>query len=1104
MTNEWYAELRELALLASDDTNLAYIKLGRIYKRILDEATADTGVLLVGNFAKTDYLLKEHCASSQLRRMVNGMRLRLKNTDKEQSLEVFKQDFQALCLFVELLTKIPTPKDLLSFFPTEISSRESTSQLLGEYFRVLVNRVDDTYIYCTGETTIEELNVLYVKDERHHSSDFSYLREIVNEGDVLNIIRPLLCADNLVVPELIVFDPDYLVDVSTIVSCMDSYAKSPIVGLLRRIEPSTSSEAILMGNMAGELLDSVLYTHSENSSDNQISEQGYRTSAVNFFRKNILGILSVNPGKLFHQQSWLQYVNIHQAITYTLPSLISRYDSRKVVVEPTFFSEMLGIQGRMDMLQTDMRVLVEQKSGKGAYAYGHTDMEVPRHKEEHYMQMLLYMAIIRYNYRHIYDENNHELHAFLLYSKYKRPLLGLGFAPELLREAFKLRNLYVAQERNICHHGVSFLFDKTPEEVNLNQIDGTLWTQYVRPRIAAILATIQQSSPLEKAYFNRFYQFVANEHRLSKIGNQTKENSGFASAWHSSLDEKRQSGSIITDLQINIPSDADTQKFTHVSLSYQGECGNFRQGDVIVLYSYPKDEVPDLRHSMVHRATIEKISSSSILLKLRNAQTDRSSFFSTSADMRWCIEHDFIESSYSGLYRGLYAFLSAPQSHKELFLAQRPPIVKSREVRGQYGSFQGLQQRIKNASELFLLVGPPGTGKTSYGMLNTLQEELMEEGSRILIVSYTNRAVDEICSKLHPQIDFLRLGGEYTSSSEYANNLFSTHIATCRSAEELKQLFLSTRVIVGTVASITSHLSLVGMKSFSLCIIDEASQILEPYLLPMISLRLQNGMPCIRKFVMIGDHKQLPAVVQQRPSESVVSDSLLRDISLLDCRDSLFERMLRLYRNDENVCFMLTRQGRMHHEIADFPNKHFYQGQLLVVPLRHQLTPSTEPRVRFVHVSPYANGLSDNVNVAEAELVVDYLINIWEVNKADFHPSETVGVIVPYRNQISAILSIMAGRLEVDEHPLLHITIDTVERFQGSQRKYIIYSFTVQREYQLRFLTETNFIEDGQLIDRKLNVAMTRAQEYLIMIGNRVVLSKNPLYAQLIQGYLCE
>ena len=1103
MTNEWYAELREVASLASD-TNSAYIKLGRIYRRILDEATADTSVLLVGNFAKTDYLLKEYSATSQLKRMVNDMRLRLKDNNKAQSFEVFKQDFQALCLFVELLTKNPVPKNLLALFPSEFSRRESTFQLLGEYLRVVVNSVDDTYIYCTGETTIDELRVLYLKDEKRHSPDFSYLKDILNAGDMLNLIRPQLCEDNVVVAELIIFDPDYLVDVSTIVSCIDSYAKSPIVGWLRRLEPSVSSEAILMGNMAGELLDSVLYSHSDESSENKPSEQGYRTSAINFFRKNILGILSVNPSKLFHQQAWLQYVNIHQAITQNLPSLISRYDSTKVVVEPTFFSEMLGIQGRMDMLQTDMRVLVEQKSGKGDFVFGHTDMDVPRHREEHYMQMLLYMAIIRYNFRHIYDENNHELHAFLLYSKYKRPLLGLGFAPELLAEAFKLRNLYVAQERDICRHGATFLFDKTPEDVNLNQIDGKLWTQYVRPRIDTLLAKIQQSAPLEKAYFNRFYQFVANEHRLSKIGNQTKENSGFASAWHSTLDEKRQSGTIITDLQVELPSDVDYQKFTHVSLTYQGDFGNFRQGDVIVLYSYPKDEAPDLRKSMIHRATIERISSTSILLKLRNAQTDRSSFFSSSADVLWCIEHDFMESSYSGLYKGLYAFLSAPQSHKELFLARRRPSIACKKVKGHYGAFQELQQRIKNASDLFLLVGPPGTGKTSYGMLNTLQEELMEDDARVLIVSYTNRAVDEICSKLHPQIDFLRLGGEYTSSLEYANNLFSTHIATCKSAEELKQRFLSTRVIVGTVASITSHLSLVGMKPFSLCIIDEASQILEPYLLPMISLRLPDGVPCIGKFVMIGDHKQLPAVVQQRSSESFVCDPLLRDISLLDCRDSLFERMLRLYRNDDNICFMLTRQGRMHHEIAEFPNKHFYQGQLQVVPLHHQLTPSSEPRVKFIHVTPYANSLSDNVNIAEAELVVDHLINIWEKHKEDFHPDETVGVIVPYRNQISAILTILAGRLEVDDHPLMHVTIDTVERFQGSQRKYIIYSFTVQRDYQLRFLTETNFLEDGQLIDRKLNVAMTRAQEYLIMIGNRVVLSKNPLYAQLIHTYLSE
>ena len=112
---------------------------------------------------------------------------------------------------------------------------------------------------------------------------------------------------------------------------------------------------------------------------------------------------------------------------------------------------------------------------------------------------------------------------------------------------------------------------------------------------------------------------------------------------------------------------------------------------------------------------------------------------------------------------------------------------------------------------------------------------------------------------------------------------------------------------------------------------------------------------------------------------------------------------------------------------------------------------------------------------------------------------ETVGVIVPYRNQISAIRSVLSEMLGAPEHPLLQISIDTVERYQGSQRKYIIFGFTVQKHYQLRFLTETTFEEDGQVIDRKLNVAMTRAQEYLILVGNSALLSNVHLYSRLLR-----
>ena len=84
---------------------------------------------------------------------------------------------------------------------------------------------------------------------------------------------------------------------------------------------------------------------------------------------------------------------------------------------------------------------------------------------------------------------------------------------------------------------------------------------------------------------------------------------------------------------------------------------------------------------------------------------------------------------------------------------------------------------------------------------------------------------------------------------------------------------------------------------------------------------------------------------------------------------------------------------------------------------------------------------------------------------------------------------------------LNHISIDTVERFQGSQRDVIIYSFTVTQPYQLDFLTANCFEEDGRIIDRKLNVAMTRARKQLIMTGNSHVLRQNAVFAQLISQY---
>ena len=212
---------------------------------------------------------------------------------------------------------------------------------------------------------------------------------------------------------------------------------------------------------------------------------------------------------------------------------------------------------------------------------------------------------------------------------------------------------------------------------------------------------------------------------------------------------------------------------------------------------------------------------------------------------------------------------------------------------------------------------------------------------------------------------------------------------------------------------------------------------------------------------------------------------------------------------DPRFVYMLTRQGRMHRDIAEFPNRAFYGGRLRMVPLGFQTAPAADTssatgidrlmafhRIAFVATEKPEDSPSPKANPVEADMIAATVERIYKREGEAFDPGKTVGVIVPYRNQIATV------RDAIDRKGIsqLHdITIDTVERYQGSQRDYIIYGFTVQDPYQLKFLTDNTFEEDGQVIDRKLNVAMTRARLQLLLFGNPRILGLNPLFARLME-----
>ena len=1117
---ESYELLLAVCKAGEDELTVGYKQMRDLLERICRAQMQSGSLQMTDLSARISFIAAKTGLSVGEQNRLHTFRLtsnQILNRCLEPNREKLLRDVKTLAFLVRKLSGENIPDELYRLLPradaTYLVAPPACERV--RRMRVCFQYADEQYLYVTPLDEVSERPYLVRYNIPQINEEFAETCKLLWQHAQMNLLDVAIDEAGILTPSFIVLEPDYLIDISSLAECFRDYGHHPGNYFLSRMQPVENARPLLLGNIANLFLDEWIHAPNE--------DIDYRTCMQKAFRRYPIELAACpdlrdrEKERQFFDDCKLHFEHIRETVNDAFHTAGYELDKTDAVLEPSYICEALGLQGRLDYMQRDMSSFIEMKSGK-ADEYAIRGKVEP--KENNKVQMLLYQAVLQYSM----GMDHRKVKAYLLYTRY--PLLYPSRPSwAMVRRVIDLRNRIVADEYGIQLHNNPEYTARKLEEINASTLNerglrGRFWETYLRPPIDRFQEKLQRLSAIEKSYFYAVYNFLTKELYTSKSGDVDYEGrTGAASLWLSTLAEKCEAGEIIYNLRIRENHAADEHKaylllvrsdFEEKELSetvadndIQNVLPNFRQGDAIILYER-NCGTDNVTNKMVFKGNIEHLTDHEISIRLRATQQNPSVL---PADSLYAIEHDTMDTTFRSMYQGLYAYLSATQERRDLLLAQRPPkFDESLDslVSQAKDDFTRVALKAQAAQDYFLLIGPPGTGKTSCALKKMVETFHADKGVQILLLSYTNRAVDEICKSLasiRPAVDFIRVGSELSCDETYRTHLIENELASCNRRSEVYERIRSCRIIVGTVAAISGKPELFRLKHFNVAIIDEATQILEPQLLGILCARGEEGGNAIDKFILIGDHKQLPAVVLQSSEQSAIYEESLMSIGLTNLKDSLFER---LYRNctarqspltSHPSYDMLCRQGRMHPEVALFANRAFYGGRLIPVGLPHQLEDSdTVCRLAFYPSIPEKTGTSTKINHSEARIVADLVARIYEDCRIDFDEARTLGIITPYRSQIALIKKEIAA---LGIPALNRIMVDTVERFQGSERDVIIYSCCINSYFQLKFVSNLTE-EDGTLIDRKLNVALTRARKQMFVTGVPKYLKSNPLYESLL------
>ncbi len=1068
--------VNQLSILkeSDDDRKVKIRKLFILLEMIFEELTSGSTLEFPTLFSRIVFVFHQQDLPRSLKSAVHDFRMNAPRSGEDYYFGLGCYSIANLCMEFSDITVTTLDRWTESFKP-RVVKRSPNEEYIGNIKGMVVERDDNGKFLFIVEKDPEASFVLDLSTPlKDGTLDDSLVKYETHLGlPVSLMLIDVVLKDATLSPKAYVLQPDYLVDVTAIAERFKPEGIFSQGHILSRFLPKISTKYLIIGNIANTILDDLILDDS--IALNEILKNAFQNYPL------ALAILSDEETADIFAIIKKHYYNLQRFVKHGLKEL--SINPKNVFLESAFYSPDYGLQGRLDLLHIDdsenTADIIELKSGKPfrPNAYGISI--------SHYVQTLLYDLIVKSAYGKSFRPANYILYSIL-------PEKSVKFAPAI--QAQQYQAIYVRNKMIIYEWMLS-------KDDNEGGIDMMSWLDernfpdlsgFIRRDLLLFRETYTSLDNLEQLYFKSLASFISKEHKMSKLGSHgISTSNGHAALWLEGSGEKEERFSIVSHLRIDkLGLDNDPSLISLLKTDKTSELNNFRRGDIMVFY--PLKESPVFR-DQVFKASLIDQSKDQLTIRLRGKKY-REDFFSKH-DF-WCLEPDLFDSSFRHGYQSIFTWAGASQSCRDLILTRKAPAEYA-VGDNQYAGLTSEQERLLNemisCQDYYLLWGPPGTGKTSIMMKHYVQHVHENSNENILVLAYTNKAVDEICQAIESIDDtyrdrYVRIGSRYSVDSRYVDNLLQNRVSEMSRRSEIVKMLGQCRIVISTIASVQGRSELFDLKSFDSIVVDEASQILEHSIIGLLSR--------VPKWILIGDHRQLPAVVQQSHASSEVTNEELVALGLDDRRNSLFERMyLRCEDNEWTWAHgNLSQQGRMHVDLMDFVSNRFYRNGLNVLEGIDRLTSPLHmdsshvlDRSRMIFISTKAEeDLNWKRNRFEAEKVIEVLRHF----KAHRSTETEIGVITPFRSQIALIKSKLQDQGNDDDS----ITVDTVERYQGGARDIIIISLCTNRISQLRAISSIS--TDG--IDRKLNVALTRAREQIVIIGNEEILRKSDIYASLI------